>query len=215
MSLRFLVVDDHTLFRDGMVSLLRAAGMQVIGEAQNGLDAVSQATRLKPDIVLMDIDMPGMNGIEATRQITHSLPDIRVVMLTVSQEDEKLVEALRAGAKGYLLKSLNSDEFIRLLTGLERGEPPIPSFVATRLMNLVAQQKDSLESVQDTTLTQRELELLGLLGLGLPNKIIADRLGVSENTVKYHIKNILQKLNISNRAEAAAYAARHNLIPRL
>lgn len=214
MTKRFLVVDDHALFRDGMVSLLRAAGMQVVGEAQNGEDAVSEATRLKPDVVLMDIDMPIMNGIEATRQITDTLPETLVVMLTVSQEDNKLVEALRAGAKGYLLKSLSSDEFIKLLNGLERGEPPIPSSVTTRLINYVAKQSSPSE-VRNDNLTEREVELLGQLGLGLPNKIIAERLGVSENTVKYHIKNILQKLNFNNRAEAAAYAVRYNLIPKL
>lgn len=214
MSLRFLVVDDHALFRDGMVSLLRAAGMQVVGEAQNGSEAVSEAVRLKPDIILMDIDMPVMNGIEATRQITSTMPEMRVVMLTVSQEEHKLVDALRAGAKGYLLKSLSSDEFIQLLNGLEKGEPPIPGSVTARLMNYVAQQSAPNES-PNQNLTERELELLGHLGLGLPNKVIADRLGVSENTVKYHIKNILQKLNFNNRAEAAAYAARHNLTPKL
>jgi DNA-binding NarL/FixJ family response regulator len=214
MSKRFLVVDDHALFRDGMVSLLRAAGMQVVGEAQNGEDAVVEATRLKPDVVLMDIDMPIMNGIEATRQITDTLPETQVVMLTVSQEDNKLVDALRAGAKGYLLKSLSSDEFIKLLHGLEKGEPPIPSAVTARLMNYVAKQSSPSE-VRNDNLTEREVELLGHLGLGLPNKIIAERLGVSENTVKYHIKNILQKLNFNNRAEAAAYAVRHNLTSKL
>jgi len=214
MSLRFLVVDDHALFRDGMVSLLKAGGMQVVGEAQNGFEAVNEAARLKPDVILMDIDMPVMNGIEATRKITDSLPDVQVVMLTVSQEDHKLVDALRAGAKGYLLKSLNSDEFIKLLRGLEKGEPPIPSSVTLRLMNYIAQQSGPSE-VRNDNLTEREVELLGYLGLGLPNKLISEKLGVSDNTVKYHIKNILQKLNISNRAEAAAYAVRHNLIPKL
>ncbi|MBI5962489.1 MAG: response regulator transcription factor [Chloroflexi bacterium] len=212
--MRFLVVDDHALFRDGMVSLLKAGGMQVVGEAKNGEEAVSEAARLKPDVVLMDIDMPVMNGIDATRKITGMLPEIRVVMLTASQEDHKLVDALRAGAKGYLLKSLSSDEFINLLRGLEKGEPPIPSSVTARLMNYVAQQSSPNE-VRNDNLTEREVELLGYLGLGLPNKLIADRLGVSDNTVKYHIKNILQKLNFSNRAEAAAYAVRHNLTPKL
>lgn len=214
MPLRFLVVDDHALFRDGMVSLLKAGGMQVVGEAKNGEEAVIEAARLKPDVILMDIDMPIMNGIDATRKITSTMPEVRVVMLTVSQEDHKLVDALRAGAKGYLLKSLNSDEFIKLLRGLEKGEPPIPSSVTIRLMNYVAQQTVSNE-VLNESLTEREIELLGCLGLGLPNKLIADRLGVSDNTVKYHIKNILQKLNINNRAEAAAYAVRHNLTPKL
>lgn len=214
MSLRFLVVDDHALFRDGMVSLLKAGGMKVVGEAKNGEEAVIEAARLKPDVILMDIDMPVMNGIDATRKITDTMPEIRVVMLTVSQEDHKLVDALRAGAKGYLLKSLSSDEFINLLHGLEKGEPPIASSVTARLMNYVAQQSSPNE-VRNDNLTEREVELLGYLGLGLPNKLIAEKLGVSDNTVKYHIKNILQKLNFTNRAEAAAYAVRHNLNPKL
>ncbi|MBI5945389.1 MAG: response regulator transcription factor [Chloroflexi bacterium] len=214
MPLRFLVVDDHALFRDGMVSLLKAAGMQVVGEALNGAEAVNEAARLKPDVVLMDIDMPILNGIDATRKITETIPEIRVVMLTVSQEDDKLVDALRAGAKGYLLKSLSSDEFIDLLRKLEKGEPPIPSSVTVRLMNYVAQQSSSSEILNEK-LTEREIELLGYLGLGYPNKLISEKLGVSDNTVKYHIKNILQKLNFNNRAEAAAYAVRHNLNPKM
>ena len=214
MSLRILVVDDHALFRDGMVSLLKAAGMQVIGEAGNGLEAVSAAGRLMPDVILMDIDMPVMNGIEATRKITGAFTQIKVVMLTISQEDQKLVESLRAGAKGYLLKSLNSDEFIKLLQGLERGDPPMSAAVTASLINYVAQQ-NSFNDALDENLTEREIELLGYLGQGLPNKAIAEQLGVSENTVKYHIKNILQKLHYNNRAEAATYAVRHNLIPKI
>ena len=213
MPLRFLVVDDHALFRDGMVSLLKAAGMQVIGEARDGQEAISEAGRLKPDVILMDIDMPVMNGIDATRQITNKFPGISVVMLTISQEDQKLIDALRAGAKGYLLKSLNSDEFIKLLQGMERGEPPMPSALTARLINYVAQQS-IFNDVLDENLTAREVELLGYLGQGLPNKVIAEKLRVSENTIKYHIKNILQKLSFSNRSEAAAYAVRHNLIPK-
>jgi DNA-binding NarL/FixJ family response regulator len=214
MSLRVLVADDHALFRDGMMSLLRAAGMQVAGEAHDGLDAVSEARRLKPDVVLMDIDMPGLNGIEATRRIVSEMPNVRVVMLTVSQEDSNLLEALRAGAKGYLLKSLGSDEFLDLLRGLERGDPPIPSAMTARLISYVANQSGQSESRSDN-LTERETELIALLGLGLPNKAIAERLGVSENTVKYHIKNVLQKLHFSNRAEAAAYAVRHGITPKV
>lgn len=214
MSLRILVVDDHALFRDGMISLLKAAGMQVLGEASNGQEAVIEARRLMPDLILMDIDMPVMNGIEATRKITNAFPEIKVVMLTVSQEDQKLFEALRAGAKGYLLKSLNSDEFIKLLQGFERGEPPISSSITARLINYVAQQSTFNEAL-DENLTVREVELLGYLGQGLANKAIASQLDISENTVKYHIKNILQKLNYNNRAEAATYAVRHNLTPKL
>lgn len=210
MSLRVLVVDDHALFRDGMISLLNTSGMQVVGSAANGKEAVSKAKSLLPDVVLMDIDMPVLSGIDATRQIIDSLPEITVVMLSISQEDNIIVEALRAGAKGYLLKSLRSDEFIKLLQGLERGVPPIPASVTAKLINYVAQQS-IFNEVLDNNLTRREIEVLGHLGQGLQNRAIAERLSISENTVKYHIKNILQKLNFSNRAEAAIYAIRSKL----
>lgn len=210
MTLRYLVVDDHALFRDGMISLLKAAGMNVVGEAVNGQEAVAFAEKLKPDVILMDIDMPVMNGIDATRQISMTNPQIQVVMLTIAQEEAKLFDALRAGAKGYLLKSLNTDEFIKLLNGIERGEPPIPPALTAKLINYVAGNTGEAAPV-DESLTEREVELLRYLGQGLPNKAIAETLGVSENTVKYHIKNILQKLDLGNRSEAAAYAVSHNL----
>lgn len=212
MTLRVLVVDDHSLFRDGIASMLRAAGMVVVGEARDGAGAISEAHRLKPDVVLMDIDMPGMNGIEATRRIMQELPDMKVVMLTVSQEDSHLIEALRAGAKGYLLKSLGSNEFLSLLNNLEKGFPPIPDVMTARLVAHVAQTTNVAEARNDN-LSERETEILALLGLGLSNKLIADRVGVSENTVKYHVKNILQKLHMNSRAKAAAYAARHGITP--
>ena len=210
MTLRYLVVDDHALFRDGMISLLKAAGKNVVGEAVNGQEAVALVEKLRPDVVLMDIDMPVMNGIEATRQIALASPQTQVIMLTIAQEEAKLFDALRAGAKGYLLKSLNTDEFIKLLNGIDRGEPPIPPSLTAKLIDYVA--GNTRESVPvDASLTEREVELLRYLGQGLPNKAIAEALRVSENTVKYHIKNILQKLDLSNRSEAAAYAVRHNL----
>lgn len=210
MTLRYLVVDDHALFRDGMISLLKAAGKNVVGEAVNGQEAVALVEKLRPDVVLMDIDMPVMNGIEATRHIALANPQTQVIMLTIAQEESKLFDALRAGAKGYLLKSLNTDEFIKLLNGIDRGEPPIPPSLTAKLIDYVA--GNTRESVPvDASLTEREVELLRYLGQGLPNKAIAEALRVSENTVKYHIKNILQKLDLSNRSEAAAYAVRHNL----
>jgi DNA-binding NarL/FixJ family response regulator len=212
MTLRVLVVDDHSLFRDGIASMLRAAGMVVVGEARDGQSAISEARRLKPDLILMDIDMPGMNGIEATRAITKEMPGINVVMLTVSQEDTHLIEALRAGAKGYLLKSLGSDEFLKLLGNLEKDLPPIPDVMTARLVAHVAHSSERVEA-RDDHLSGRETEILALLGLGLTNKQIAERVGVSENTVKYHVKNILQDLQMNSRAEAAAYAVRHGVTP--
>ena len=210
MSLRVLVADDHSLFRDGIVSLLNAAGMQVVGEAGNGADAIALAHRLRPDVVLMDIQMPGLNGIEATRRLRAELPEVQIVMLTVSEDDADLFDAVRAGAAGFLLKSLNSDEFVDLLRGLERGEAPIPRHLAGRLMHGIAQQ--SKAPALASTLTGRETEMLRLVAAGLPNRAIGQQLGVSENTVKYHMKNILQKLHLHNRAEAAAYAVQNGLV---
>lgn len=212
MTLRVLVVDDHSLFRDGIASMLRAAGMVVVGEARDGIGAVSEAHRLKPDVILMDIDMPVMNGIDATRRIMQELPDMKVVMLTVSQEDSHLIEALRVGAKGYLLKSLGSNEFLSLLSNLEKGLPPIPDVMTARLVAHVAKTASRTEPRSDN-LSDRETEILALVGLGFTNRTIADRVGVSENTVKYHVKNILQKLHMNSRAKAAAYAVRHGITP--
>lgn len=210
MTMRVLVADDHSLFRDGIISLLKAAGMEVVGEAGDGAQAVAEARRLRPDVVLMDIQMPGMDGIEATRRLKAELPEVQVVMLTVSQEDASLFEALKAGARGYLLKSLTSDEFLDLLEGLTRGEAPLPRTMAAKLIAGIARQPDDGGRVADA-LTEREIELLRLVALGLPNKVIGRRLGVSENTVKYHMKNVLQKLGLHNRAAAAAYAVRSGL----
>lgn len=212
MALRVLVVDDHSLFRDGISSMLRAAGMVVVGEARDGLNAIGEAHRLKPDLILMDIDMPVMNGIDATRKIMQELPDTKVVMLTVSQDDMHLIEALRAGAKGYLLKSLSADEFLSLLKNLEKDLPPISDTMTARLVAYVAQTSGSTEIRKDN-LSERETEILALLGLGMSNRLIAERVGVSENTVKYHVKNILQKLNMNSRAKAAAYAVKYGIEP--
>lgn len=212
MPLRVLIVDDHSLFRDGLASMLRAAGMVVVGEARDGINAVNEAHRLMPDVILMDIDMPVMNGIEATRKIMQELPDMKVVMLTVSQDDSHLLEALRAGAKGYLLKSLSANEFLSLLNNLEKDLPPIPDAMTAHLVAYVARTPGNPE-VRKDNLSERETEILALLGLGLSNKLIAERVGVSENTVKYHVKNILQKLNMNSRSKAAAYAVHHGIVP--
>lgn len=212
MTMRVLVADDHSLFRDGIASLLQAAGLEVVGEAGDGEQAVAAARRLRPDVVLMDIQMPGLDGIEATRRIKAELPEVQVVMLTVSQDDADLFRALKAGAQGYLLKSLSSDEFVDMLQGLGRGEAPLSRRLAARLIEGIARGPGvGAETSQIDSLTRREAELLRLVAAGLSNKAIAGQLTVSENTVKYHMKNILQKLGLHNRAEAAAYAVRAGL----
>lgn len=209
--MRVLVADDHSLFRDGIASLIEAAGFKVVGQVGDGQAAVEAALRLRPDLVLMDISMPQMSGLEALRQIKAQAPEVHVVMLTVSDDDASLLQAIQSGARGYLLKNLNAEEFLDMLAGLQRGEAALTRQMTARLLNGLAKQSQrQLGPVE--RLTPRELELLRLVAEGLPNKAIAQRLSVSENTVKYHMKNILQKLGVRNRAEAIAHALRAGLL---
>jgi DNA-binding NarL/FixJ family response regulator len=210
--MRILVADDHSLFRDGLVSLLEAAGHQVVGQAADGQAAVQVARRLRPDLVLLDISMPNVDGLEALRQIKAEWPDARVVMLTVS-DDDKLFEALEAGAQGYLLKSLGAEEFLEMLEGVARGEAALTRKTAARLLDGLAHGKRRADEAPDR-LTARETALLELVATGMSNKAIARELSISENTVKYYMKSILQKLGVHNRTEAAAYALQAGLIGR-
>ncbi len=216
--MKILIADDHPLFRDGIASLLLAAGYEVVGQVGDGETAVTEVMRLQPDLVFMDIRMPGIDGIEALRQIKTRRPDVQIVMLTASESDAGLVEAVQAGASGYLLKSLDADELLASLRGLERGELAmsrhaaslvIQQLVQPELSETVAQPEDLVER-----LTPREIEMLGLVVEGLPNKAIAVELSVSENTVKYHLKKIWQKLRVQNRTEAATWAIRAGLFPQ-
>lgn len=203
--MRVLVADDHSLFRDGIISLLEAAGFEVVGQVGNGRAAVEESLRLRPDLVLMDINMPKMNGLEALRQIKAKLPETQVVMLTVSHEDQDLIEAVRSGAQGYLLKDLNATEFLHMLAGLERGE-------AALTLDGIRQLAESLQTTAQPDpeladiLTPREILLLQLASKGLSNRGIAQKLAISENTVKYHLKQIYQKMNVQNRTEAVTVA---------
>ncbi len=209
--MRVLVADDHSLFRDGIVSLLEAAGFDVVGQAGDGRAAVEMALRLRPDLVLMDITMPQMTGLEALRLIKAELQETQVVMLTVSDDNADLFEAVKAGAQGYLLKNLNASEFLEMLAGLEHGEAALTRKTAARLIEGFAGVSRPRSEPLDS-LTQREIETLRLVAEGLSNKAIAQALFVSENTVKYHMKNILQKLGAQNRTEAATYALRAGLL---
>ncbi len=209
--MRVLVADDHSLFRDGIVSLLEAAGFDVVGQVGDGQAAVEAAHRLHPDVVLMDITMPRMDGLQALQIIRTDLPATQVVMLTVSDDDANLFEAIRHGAAGYLLKNLNAEEFLKILEGVEHGEAAMTRQTTARLLHGMAHPSQPAGEVADP-LTERESDLLRLVAQGLPNKAIAQRLSLSENTVKYHLKNILQKLGVQNRTEAAAYAIRNGLI---
>ncbi len=208
--MRILVADDHSLFLDGLTSLLEAAGHVVVGQAHNGEEAISETIRLKPDLVLLDISMPGMDGLQALKEIMVCLPEMRVVMLTISDDDNSLIQAIQSGASGYMLKSQSADMLLKSLKALEAGELAISRQASSRLIRGLVNQNTGQAKVE--TLTNREAELLGMLAAGKVNKIIAQDLAISENTVKYHIKKILQKLNVQNRTEAVSYAIRNGLI---
>ncbi|MBI4771437.1 MAG: response regulator transcription factor [Chloroflexi bacterium] len=208
--MRVLVADDHSLFRDGIASLLEAAGFEVVGQVGDGGAAVEAARRLSPDVVLMDIAMPGMSGLQALRALVAERPEIKVVMLTVSEAEADLLEAVRAGAHGYLLKNLNADEFLTLLHGLERGAAAMTPRTTARLLHGLAE--NARQPSGAPALTEREVELLQHVADGRSNKAIASALSLSENTVKYHMKNILQKLGAQNRTEAVTQAMRAGLL---
>ena len=208
---RVIVADDHSLFRDGITSLLEAAGYEVIKQVGDGDKALEAVREMLPDLVLLDVNMPVKNGLETLVEIKKEFPNLLVVMLTVSDDDQDLFEAIQAGANGYLLKDLTSDEFLSLLQGLERGEAALNRKMVTRVMDgfqkLASQSSESPEG-----LTLRELEVLYHMVDGLANKKIAENLFISENTVKYHIRNILQKLGVQNRTEAVGLAIRKGLL---
>ncbi|HLC35243.1 MAG TPA: response regulator transcription factor [Anaerolineales bacterium] len=208
--MRVIVADDHSLFRDGVVSLLEAAGFEVVGQAGDGRQAIDLVLKHRPDLVLLDITMPHMGGLEALHQIREQAPAVQVVMLTVSDDEADLLEAMRSGARGYLLKNLKAEEFLDLLEGLARGETALTRQAASRVIHSLTQGGKS--PGRGAQLTERELELLPLLVEGLANRAIAQRLSVSENTVKYHVKAILQKLEAKNRTEAAMVAIRAGLV---
>ena len=211
--MRILLVDDHALFRDGLHSVLEARGMEVVGEAKNGREAVELNKRLRPDVVLMDLSMPELDGLAATRLILAEQPDARVVILTASEEDADLFEAIKSGAQGYLFKNVQSDELVRSLEGVARGEPALTPALARKLLGEFAKpaaptRTTAVEGYE--ALTEREREVLDLLVQGVTsNRELAERLVVSENTVKYHLRNILDKLHVQNRAQVVAYAMRH------
>ena len=207
--MRVLLADDHALFREGLRSLLRTRDIDVIGEASDGSEAVSLARELSPDVILMDLTMPGMGGLEATRLISAELPDIRVVILTVSEADEDLFEAIRSGAQGYLVKSTSSEEFFDLFEALERGEAPLSRGLAAKIVRYLAGGGTG----EAASLTPREDEVLRLVAEGKTNADIAADLSISEATVKFHMSNILAKLHLENRAQVVAFAHRHGLTP--
>jgi DNA-binding NarL/FixJ family response regulator len=210
--MEILIADDHALFRESLRSLLEARELKIVAEAENGKQAVELAWEHKPDVVLMDLMMPEMDGLEATKHLAAELPEIKVVILTASDDDSNLFEAIKAGAKGYLLKDLQSDEFFALLEGVDRGEPALTPVLARKLLDEFARAKGT-ESYSPDALTEREQEVLELMVKGVTtNRKLAGALGISENTVKFHVRNILDKLHLHNRAQVVAYAMRNRLV---
>jgi DNA-binding NarL/FixJ family response regulator len=205
--MRVLLADDHALFREGLVSLLDARGIDVVGEASDGTEAIALARELAPDVVLMDLTMPGLGGLAATRVIKAELPEVKVVILTVSEADEDLFEAIRSGAHGYLVKSTPSTDFFELLEALGRGEAPLSRGLAGKIMRYLV----SGGSKDAAALTPREDEVLRLVAEGRTNHDIAEQLSITEATVKFHMSNILAKLHLENRAQVVSFAHRHGL----
>jgi DNA-binding NarL/FixJ family response regulator len=207
---RILIADDHPLFRDGLRSLLTAQGHEVVAEARNGREAVSLAHQSNPDLVLMDVSMPELDGISATRQLTAELPDVKVVVLTASEDDANLFESIKAGARGYLLKNLEADDFFAMLERASRGEPALPPVLARKLLQAFA--KPARQEPPEEELTAREREVLELMVEGVTStRRLAKQLGLSENTVKFHIRNILDKLRLHDRAQVVGYALRKKM----
>jgi DNA-binding NarL/FixJ family response regulator len=210
--MRILIADDHALFRDGLRSLLTAQGHEVVGEAKNGREAVSMAREIAPEMVLMDLSMPEVDGLAATKQITAELPEIKVLILTASESDQLLFDAIKSGAQGYLLKNLEADEFFALLDRASTGEPAFTPTLARKL--LVELAKPAPAATDDDALTAREREVLELMVEGVVStRKLAKRLDLSENTVKFHVRNILDKLRLHNRAEVVGYALRKRIDP--
>jgi len=211
--MRVVIADDHALFRDGLRSLLEARDIDVVGEARNGREAVAEARAQHPDIVLMDLTMPEMGGLEATRLICAELPDVNVVVLTASEEDADLFEAIKSGAEGFLPKNLEAGALFAMLEGVMQGQPALTPGLARKLLHEFAQPAAKPAERPAEGLTEREREVLELLVQGVTsNRELADRLYVSENTIKYHLRNILNKLHLQNRAQVIAYALRHGLV---
>jgi DNA-binding NarL/FixJ family response regulator len=213
---RVLLADDHILFREGLSGIISSqADMEVVGEADDGLAAIVMAAELKPDLILMDIQMPGCDGLEATLKIKKELPDTVIVILTVRDDEEKLFEAIKNGAQGYLLKNIRAREMLEMLRAALRGEAAISPLLAGRMLEefrRLSQQEQAANLGDPDPLTQREQEVLSLVAVGLSDKEISSQLSISLYTTKSHLRSILAKLQVNSRREAARIAKAKGLV---
>lgn len=204
-----LVVDDTRLFREGIANLLRAQGHQVVGEAADGREAIAKAAALNPELILMDLRMPVLDGLGATQAIKAQQPQVKIVLLTVSDDEDDLLEAVKRGADGYLLKDITADELFNEIETLRQGGAVITKSIAGKLMREFQRPAKEREKPSPNSLSARELEVLRAVSTGCSNKETAEQLFISENTVKYHMKRILEKLQLDHRAQVVAWAARN------
>lgn len=212
---RILLVDDHELFRTGIASLLNnQPDFKVVGEAADGIEAHYRAVDIEPELILMDINMPGVDGVEATKLILTDLPNSTIIMFTVHDDDEKVFDAIRAGAKGYILKNANSEEFLKLLRGVITEGAALSPQITERVISAIAKSPKPKNINSKITLTNREKEVLKIISEGKMDKEIAKTLSISLHTVKSHVRNILSKLKVENRREAAEFAKEAEYFPK-
>jgi NarL family two-component system response regulator LiaR len=211
-SIRVLIADDHAIVRKGISALLATEpGITVVGEAQDGQEAIAEAKRLQPDVILMDLVMPGVDGLEAIRHITVQQPEVRILVLTSFAGDDKVFPSIKAGALGYLLKDSRPEELVQAIRQVHRGESSLHPAIARKLLRELADSSE--EETLAGSLTEREMQVLRILARGQSNRQISESLNISEATVRTHVSNILTKLNLSSRTQAALYALREGLVP--
>jgi DNA-binding NarL/FixJ family response regulator len=225
--LRVLLVDDHRLFLEGLRNLLTSQGIEVVGLAHDGFQALAEARLLHPDVILMDIKMPRCDGVAATRLIKAEMPDCKIVMLTMSEDEQSLFEAIKSGASGYLLKILDADDFFAYLSDLQAGRAPFSPGLAAKILEEFAHRVPQADSsgrtptgvipvqrnADEGALSARQIQILTLVARGQTYREVADTIGIAERTVKYHMSEILERLHLDNRAQVISYATRMGLVP--
>lgn len=215
MGCRVLIADDHALMRQGLRRILSAEGFEVVGEACHGFEALDKARELKPDLILMDLYMPGLDGMAATRQIRRELPNVQIIMLTVSTEESDIIEAIQAGARGFLNKNADAGMLVKQLKRVVSGSAGLSEDMTDKLVGALARSVQASQTPLGLgfgTVTQREREVLSLIAKGATNKEVAASLCISENTVRAHVRSLMQKLNVDNRTQMAVTGVREGLV---